>query len=116
MLAALIGWGLAGLLTARAGGSWWLGVVVALWSGMVSALMVAAAEVASTLLALPQLAQHELSNPDYLYWGQPDIQSYAHRLRLRVGNDGADPDSDRGQRRGNSRRLAWQDGWPCRGA
>lgn len=85
ILAALIGWGLAGLLTTRAGGSWRLGVVVALWSGIVSALLIAAAEVASTLLALPQLAQNELSNPDYLYWGQPDVQSYAIASALALG-------------------------------
>jgi len=85
MLAALIGWGLASLLTTRAGGSWRLGVVVALWSGMVSALVAAAAEVASTLLALPQLAQNELSNPDYLYWGQSDIQSYAIASAFALG-------------------------------
>jgi hypothetical protein len=83
-LAAPIGWGWAGLIATRAGGSWRLGLVVALWSGMVSALVGAAGEVASTLLALPRLVQHELSNPDYLYWHQPDVQSYAIASALAV--------------------------------
>jgi hypothetical protein len=59
--------------------------VAALLSGMVSALLGAAGEVASTLLALPQLAQRELSNPDYLYWRQPDVQSYAIASTLAMG-------------------------------
>jgi len=84
-LAALIGWGLASLSVTRAGGSWRVGVVAALWSGMVSALVGAAGEVTSTLLALPHLAQHELSNPDYLYWHQPDVRSYAIASALAIG-------------------------------
>jgi hypothetical protein len=35
VLAATICWGLAGLMTTRAGGTWRLGIVAALWSGMV---------------------------------------------------------------------------------
>jgi hypothetical protein len=85
VLAATICWGLAGLMTTRAGGTWRLGIVAALWSGMVSALVGAAGEVASTLLALPQLAQRELSNPDYLYWRQPDVPSYAIASALAMG-------------------------------
>ena len=85
ILAAPIGWGLAGLLATRAGGSWRLGLVAALWSGMVSALVGTVGEVASTLLALPRLVQHELRNPDYLYWHQPDVQSYAIASALAVG-------------------------------
>jgi hypothetical protein len=85
ILAAPFGWGVASLLATRAGGSWQLGVVAALWSGMVSALVGAAGEVASTLLALPRLVQHELSNPDYLAWHQPDVQSYAIASALAVG-------------------------------
>lgn len=77
VLAAPLGWGVAGLLATRAGGSWRLGMMVALWSGMVSALMGTVGEVASTILALPRLVQYELSNPDYLAWHQPDVQSYA---------------------------------------
>jgi hypothetical protein len=84
VLAAPIGWGLAGLMAIRAGGSWRLGLVAALWSGMVSALVGAVGEVASTLLALPRLVQHELSNPDYLAWHQPDVQSYAIASALAV--------------------------------
>jgi len=84
-LAAPLGWGAAGLMAARAGGSWRLGVVAALWSGMVSALVGAVGEVTSTLLALPRLVQHELSNPDYLAWHQPDVQSYAIASALAVG-------------------------------
>ena len=76
-VAALAAWGWVGVMAARVGGSWRLGVVAALWRGMVSALVGAAGEVVSTLLALPRLAQNELSNADYLYWHQPDIQSYA---------------------------------------
>src|SRR5690348_13697124 len=85
VLAAPLGWGAAGLMAARAGGSWRLGMVAALWSGMVSALVGAVGEVASTLLALPRLVQHELSNPDYLAWHQPDVQSYAIASALAVG-------------------------------
>jgi hypothetical protein len=85
VLAAPIGWGVAGLTATRAGGSWRLGVAAALWSGMLSALIGATGEVASTLLALPRLVQHELSNPDYLYWHQPDVQSYAIASALAVG-------------------------------
>lgn len=85
VLAAPIGWGMSGLTVTRAGGTWWLGVVAALWSGMVSALIGVVGEVASTLLALPHLVQHELSNPDYLYWQQPDVQSYAIASALAVG-------------------------------
>jgi hypothetical protein len=85
ILAAPFGWGVAGLVATRSGGSWRLGVVAALWSGMVSALVGAVGEVASTLLALPRLVQHELSNPDYLYWHQPDVQSYAIASALAVG-------------------------------
>jgi hypothetical protein len=59
--------------------------VAALWSGMVSALMGTLGEVASTLLALPRLVQHAQSNPDYLYWHQPDVQSYAIASALAVG-------------------------------
>lgn len=84
-LAAPIGWGLAGLTATRASGSWRLGVLAALWSGMVSALIGAMGEMASTLLALPHLVQHELSNPDYLSWRQPDVQSYAIASALAVG-------------------------------
>ncbi len=80
ILAAPIGWGLAGLLATRAGGSWRLGLVAALWSGMGSALVGTGGEVASTLLV-----QHELRNPDYLYWHQPDVQSYAIASALAVG-------------------------------
>jgi hypothetical protein len=85
VLVAAFGWALAGLTATRAGGSWRLGIMAALWSGMVSALVAAAGEVASTLLALPHLAQHELSNPDYLYWHQPDVQSYAIASALALG-------------------------------
>lgn len=85
ILAAAIGWGLAGLLATRAGGSRRLGIVAALWSGMVTALVGAAGEVASTLVALPRLAQHELTNPDYLYWHQPDVRSYAIASALALG-------------------------------
>lgn len=85
VVAATIGWGLAGFLTTRAGGSWGLAIVAALWSGMVTALMLAAGEVASTLLALPRLAHNQLSNPDYLYWSQPDVQSYAIASALTIG-------------------------------
>jgi hypothetical protein len=85
ILAAPFGWGVSGLMATRAGGSWRLGVIAALWSGMVSALVGAAGEVASTLLALPRLVQHELRNPDYLYWHQPDVQSYAIASALAVG-------------------------------
>jgi hypothetical protein len=85
IVAAPLAWGAAGLLAARAGGSWRLGLVAALWSGMVSALVGAAGEVASTLLALPRLVQHELSNPDYLAWHQPDVQSYAIASALAIG-------------------------------
>jgi hypothetical protein len=85
VLAAPLGWGMVGLLATRAGGSWRLGVLAALWSGMVSALVGTVGEVASTLLALPRLVQHELSNPDYLYWHQPDVQSYAIASALAVG-------------------------------
>jgi hypothetical protein len=84
-VAAPLGWGLAGLLATRASGSWRLGLVAALWSGMVSALVGAVGEVAGTLLALPRLVQHELSNPDYLVWHQPDVQSYAIASALAVG-------------------------------
>ena len=84
-VAAPVSWGMAGLLTARAGGSWWLGVVAGLWSGMVSALVGTVGEVASTLLALPRLVQHELANPDYLAWHQPDVQSYAIASALALG-------------------------------
>ncbi|HEX6819390.1 MAG TPA: hypothetical protein VF120_13520 [Ktedonobacterales bacterium] len=85
VVAAPLAWGLVGLLAARAGGSWRLGVVAALWSGMVSALVGVVGEVASTLLALPRLVQHELSNPDYLAWHQPDAQSYAIASALALG-------------------------------
>jgi hypothetical protein len=77
VLVAPLGWGVAGLMVTRAGGSWRLGLLAGLWSGMVSALVGAVGEVTSTLLALPRLVQHELSNPDYLAWHQPDVQSYA---------------------------------------
>jgi hypothetical protein len=87
-LAAIIGWGTASLMTTRAGGSWRLGIVAALWSGMVSALVGAAGEVATTLLALSRLVQNELSNPDYLYWRQPDVQSYAIASALALGTMG----------------------------
>lgn len=76
-LAAALAWGLAGVTAASASGSWRLGSVAALWSGMVSALLAAVGEVVMTLVALPRLTQLELSNPDYLYWRQPDVQSYA---------------------------------------
>jgi hypothetical protein len=85
IVAAPLGWGLVGLLATRASGSWRLGLVAALWSGIVSALVGAAGEVASTLLALPRLVLHELSNPDYLAWRQPDVQSYAIASALAVG-------------------------------
>ncbi len=84
-LVAAISWGWASLSVTRTGASWRLGIVAAVWSGMLSALVGAAGEVASTLLALPQLAQHELSNPDYLAWQQPDVQSYAIASALAVG-------------------------------
>jgi hypothetical protein len=83
--AAPIGWGAAGLMVTRAGGSWRLGLVAALWSGMVTALVGAAGELGSTLLALPRLVQHELSNPDYLAWHQPDVPSYAIASALALG-------------------------------
>lgn len=85
IVAAPLGWGLVGLLARRAGGSWRLALVAALWSGMVGALVGAAGEVASTLLALPSLVRHELSNPDYLAWSQPDTQSYAIASALALG-------------------------------
>ncbi len=85
VVAAPVSWGLAGLLAIRAGGSWRLGIVAALLSGMVSALVGAVGEVASTLLALPRLVQLELANPDYLAWHQPDVQSYAIASALAVG-------------------------------
>lgn len=85
ILAAPLGWGVAGLMATRAGGSWRLGVVAALWSGMISALVGAVGEVASTLFALQRLVQHELSNPDYLAWRQPDVQSYAIASALALG-------------------------------
>ena len=85
VVAAPVGWGLVGVLTARVGGSWRLGLVAGLWSGMVSALVGAIGEVASTLLALPRLVQLELSNPDYLAWHQPDVQSYAIASAFAVG-------------------------------
>jgi hypothetical protein len=84
LLAAPLGWGVASLRVARAGGSWRLGLLAGLWSGMVSALVGTAGEVASTLVALPRLVQHELSNPDYLAWHQPDVQSYAIASALSV--------------------------------
>jgi hypothetical protein len=65
VVVALIGWGLAGLTATRVGGSRRRGIVAALWSDMVSALVGAAGEVARRLRALPRLAQHELSNPAY---------------------------------------------------
>jgi hypothetical protein len=77
VLTAPIGWGLAGLTATRGGGPWRLGLVAALWSGMVSAIVGALGEVTSTLVALPRLVERQLSNPDYLYWHQPDVQSYA---------------------------------------
>ena len=85
VVAAPVVWGAAGLQATRAGGSWRLGVVAALWSGMVSALVGTAGEVASTLLALPRLVRHELSNPDYVAWHQPDVQSYAIASALAIG-------------------------------
>lgn len=85
VVAAPVSWGVAGLLAARAGGSWRLAVMVAVWSGMVSALVGAVGEVASTLLALPRMAQAELANPDYLAWHQPDVQSYAIASAMAVG-------------------------------
>ena len=85
VVAAPLGWGAAGLMATRASGSWRLGVVAALWSGMVSALVGTVGEVAGTLFALPRLVQHELSNPDYLAWHQPDVQSYAIASALAVG-------------------------------
>jgi hypothetical protein len=84
ILAAPLTWGVAGLMATHAGGSWRLGLLAGLWSGMVSALVGAVGEVASTLLALPRLVQHELSNPDYLAWHQPDVQSYAIASALSV--------------------------------
>lgn len=88
VVAAPFVWGAAGLLATRGGGTWRLGVIAALWSGMVSALVGTAGEVASTLLALPRLVQHELSNPDYLAWHQPDTQSYAIASALAIGTIG----------------------------
>ncbi len=85
LLAAPFAWGMAGFLATRAGGSWRLGLTAGVWSGMVSGLVAAVGEVASTLLALQRLAQHELSNPDYLAWHQPDVQSYAIASALAVG-------------------------------
>lgn len=84
VLVAPLGWGMTGLRVTRAGGSWRLGLLAGLWSGMVSALVGAAGEVASTLVALPRLVQHELSNSDYLAWHQPDVQSYAIASALSV--------------------------------
>src|SRR5262249_56743049 len=55
------------------------------WGGMVRVLMGAVGERASTRLALPRLVQHELSNPEYLYWHQPDVQSYAIASALALG-------------------------------
>lgn len=85
VLAAPLGWGLTGLLAARRGGSWRLGAGAGLWSGMVSALIGAVGEVAATLLVLPNLVQHALSNPDYLAWHQSDVQSYAIASALALG-------------------------------
>jgi hypothetical protein len=84
-LAATVGWGWASLGATRAGGSWRLSLVAAMWSGMVSALVGAGGDLVGTLLALQQLARHELSNPDYLAWHQPDVQSYAIASAVALG-------------------------------
>lgn len=77
MLAAPLGWAMVSFNTTRSSGAWRYGIVAAIWSGMVSVLIAAVGELASTLLILPRLVQNELGNPDYLAWHQPDVQGYA---------------------------------------
>jgi hypothetical protein len=77
MLSSFLGWGIAGLRGARKTQSFGLGMLATLWSSMVAILMLVALGWLLTYIALPQLSNQMINDPDFLRSHWTDRQAFA---------------------------------------
>ncbi len=70
-------WSGAGFVAARRAGSLLLGILAAVWAGMITVLLTVTFGFILGLVALPRLVQLIADNPDFLRSGWPDQQAFA---------------------------------------